>query len=152
MSTPETAKLAVLDLRSGEKRILLNGGSHARYIESGHLAYVVAGTLQVIAFDIQNLRCIGTASPVGIEIRTSLWGAADFDVARDGTLAYAPMGSGRNIVSLVVVNRFGREQSIDAPTLPYNYPRLSPDGRLLALSTPTDLGILDFSNGTMTWF
>ena len=44
----DKAQIAVRDLRTGTHNILLRGGSHARYVASGHLVYVSAGTLRAI--------------------------------------------------------------------------------------------------------
>ena len=42
----ENAQIALLDLETGEHRILIPGGSDARYMASGHIVYGVAGTLR----------------------------------------------------------------------------------------------------------
>ena len=48
---PDTAQIAVLDLRTGQRKTLINGGSDAKYVSSGHLVYVAAGTLRAVRFD-----------------------------------------------------------------------------------------------------
>jgi hypothetical protein len=47
----ENAQIAVLDLRDGSQKVVLRGGSDARYVEGGYLVYGVAGTLGAVAFD-----------------------------------------------------------------------------------------------------
>ena len=48
----DQAQVAVLDLRTGERRTVLRGGSHAQYVAPGYLVYGVAGTLRAVAFDL----------------------------------------------------------------------------------------------------
>jgi serine/threonine protein kinase len=47
---PESALVAVLDLRSRTHKTLVPG-SDARYVDSGHLVYVAAGGLRAVRFD-----------------------------------------------------------------------------------------------------
>jgi hypothetical protein len=42
----DAAQVAVLDLQTGKRKIVVRGGSHAHYVPSGHLVYLAAGTLQ----------------------------------------------------------------------------------------------------------
>ncbi len=59
--------------------------------------------------------------------------AAHYSVAGNGTLAYAPgmvLGGDRK---LALVDRDGKEQLLPLPGRPYLHPRLSPDGKQLAV-------------------
>ena len=63
-----TAQVAVLDLRTGAQKIVVRGGSHAHYVESGHLVYAAAGTLRAVRFDLKRLgngRHTGSGCPRG---------------------------------------------------------------------------------------
>ena len=40
------AQVAMHDLDTGTSKVLFRGGSHARYVASGHLVYVAAGALR----------------------------------------------------------------------------------------------------------
>jgi Tol biopolymer transport system component len=60
-------------------------------------------------------------------------GSAYFGASHTGTIIFvrgAPVGA---ISTLVWVDREGREEPLGAPAMPYNYPRLSPDGRKVGL-------------------
>ena len=46
------AEIVVESLVTGEHRVLLRGGTDARYLPSGHLVYVTAGTLFAVPFDL----------------------------------------------------------------------------------------------------
>src|SRR5262249_59611572 len=84
----DAASIAVLDLRSGQLKILLRGGSHAQYASSGHLVYGAAGTLRAIGFDLTRLIVVGPSPPVVPQVLTAATGAVEAALARDGTLVY----------------------------------------------------------------
>ena len=86
----DNAEIAVLDLTTGAQKMLLRGGSAPRYLPSGHLVYGAAGSLRAVAFDLDRLEVRGTPVTVVPQLLTTPTGAADFDVASDGTLVYVP--------------------------------------------------------------
>ena len=132
----DAAQVAVLDLRTGTRTVVLRGGSHAHYVANGYLVYAAAGTLRAVAFDLNGLRTRGTPVPVLERLFVTDRGAGDFAVAADGTLVYADV-SGSAVASartLVWVDRSGNEEPVAAPPRPYEHPRLSPDGTRLALA------------------
>ena len=57
-------QIALLDLATGDRKILMRGGSHARYVESGHLIYAADGILQAVPFDLDTRTITGPAVPV----------------------------------------------------------------------------------------
>jgi len=147
--------VAILDLRTGTHKILVRGGSHAHYLPSGHLVYGVGGTLRAVAFDLERLETLGTPTPVLSQVVTTPFGAADFDVARDGTLVYVSGGVQAIARTLVWVDRQGREEPIKAPVRACTFPRLSPDGTRIALDIrdqENDIWIWDFGRETLTRF
>ncbi len=97
----DNAQIAVLDLRDGTQKIVMQGGSDARYVEGGYLVYGVEGTLRAVAFDLDRLEVRGTPIPVlqqGERSRAVLfrfWPRGDGrrDSARDDV--YSGHGSGR---------------------------------------------------------
>ena len=106
----DAAQVAVLDLQTGTRKILVRGGTHAHYVpnglgsptraeregglasptqgEVGHLVYVAAGTLRAVAFDLARLEPRGTSLPVVPDVVTTNTGDVYAVVAGDGTLAY----------------------------------------------------------------
>jgi serine/threonine-protein kinase len=143
----ENSRIAVLDLRTGTQKILVPGGSHAHYV-SDHLVYGVAGTLRAVAFNLSRLEVTGTPIPVLAQVVTTNTGAADFDVAHDGTLVYVlPSASIGTLApwTLVWVDRQGREEPLKTPMRPYADPRISPDGTRIALD------VLDLNNDIWNW-
>jgi serine/threonine-protein kinase len=152
----ENAQVAVLDLTTGERKILIRGGSHAEYVETGHLVYAAAGTLRAVRFDLQRLEVVSDPVPVVEQVMTVGSGAANFAISRGGTLVFVPGGAGiatGGLRSLVWVNRQGKEEPIKAPTRGYAVPRLSPDGLRVAVEVrdqENDVWILDLRRENLT--
>jgi len=154
----DAAQVAVLNLQTGMRTVVLRGGSHARYVpippgspagpgrESGHLVYAAAGALWMVPFDLARLQTRGTAVPVVPDVVTTELGGVDAVVAGDGTLAYVSGGVAEIPPrTLVWVDRQGRETPIPAPPRPYRYPRLSPAGTQIVVYTP------DQANDLWVW-
>jgi serine/threonine-protein kinase len=148
----DNAQVAMLDLRTGTSKVLVRGGSHARYVPTGHLVYAVSGTLRAVAFDLKRLEVVGMPAPVLEGVVTTALGAADISVAANGSLVYVaggPVGGSRQTV--VSVDRQGRSSAL--PGLPldaYRTVRVSPDGTKLALATFDDVFIYDFARATLS--
>ena len=133
---PDTAQIAVLDLRTGQPKTLVNGGSDAKYVNSGHLVYVAAGTVRAVRFDPTALTVLSDPVPVVDHVMAAPGGAGNFAVSNNGTLVYVASGTGTQIWPsrlLVWVDRHGKEEPIPAPPRAYASPRLSPDGTRIAM-------------------
>ena len=138
------AQIVVQLLDSGERKVVLRGGRDARYVETGHLVYAGGGTLLAVPFDLGQLAVIG--GPVvlveGVSDGGNATGATHFSLSRNGSLIYAVRVSllaqeGR----LVWVARSGAEQPLAAPPGLYENPRLSPDGRRVAVEVGSGLSV-----------
>jgi eukaryotic-like serine/threonine-protein kinase len=145
----DTAAIVVRDLSSGTDKVLLRGGSDAHYLASGHLVYVAAGTLRAIPFDANRLETHGSPVPVLSRLVTTGTGSGDFVITADATLLYVDPSAGlaANARTLVWVDRAGREEPLAAPPRAYLHPRLSPDGKRVALwinDQEDDIWIWDF--------
>ena len=85
------AQIVVQSLDSRERRLLVAGGTDARYLPTGHLVYALAGNLLAVPFDIDRLEVIGGPVPLVENVRDAgLTGGANFDISRDGMLVYLP--------------------------------------------------------------
>jgi tRNA A-37 threonylcarbamoyl transferase component Bud32 len=149
----DSSQIAVLDLRTGAPKVVLRGGTHAHYIESGYLVYAAAGTLRAVPFDLKRLETKGTPVPVVPQIVTTQFGAADFDVARNGTLVYLPGGQADLARTLVWLDRQGKEEAIKAPARAYVAARLAPDGTRIAIDVrdqESDVWVWDLTRETLT--
>jgi serine/threonine-protein kinase len=149
------AQVAVLDLKTGQRKTLIRGGSQAEYVAPGYLVYASAGTLRAARFDPVRLDVLSDPVPIVEQVVTLSTGAARFSLSRQGTLAYV-RGSGASEAkrSLVWVDRQAHEDPITAaPPRAYQYPRLSPDGTRVALDIrdqARDIWIWDLARQTLT--
>jgi DNA-binding beta-propeller fold protein YncE len=148
----DDAQIALLDLQTHTVKVLINGGSHAHYVPTGHLVYGVTGAIHAVAFDLARLEVVGTPAPVLEQVATTSQGAADFAVAGNGSLVYLPGGAGgAGQQTIVAVDRQGRPSPL--PGLPpdsYRDIRVSPDGAQLALATVADVWTYDFARATLS--
>jgi eukaryotic-like serine/threonine-protein kinase len=130
------AQIAVQAVGTRDHRNLIQGGTFPRYANSGHLVYSQLGTLMAVPFDIGRLAVTGSEVPVmeGI-LQSGTSGSAQYSISSTGTLAYVSGGlQGGQTNDLVWVDRSGAEQALAAPPHHYQHPRLSPDGRQIALT------------------
>jgi serine/threonine-protein kinase len=142
--------IAVQSIATGERKNLIPGGAQPRYASSGHLVYAQGGTLMAVPFDSQRLTVTGAAVPVVEDVVQSANGAAQYSLSAAGTLVYVPGGAQRNESQLVWVNRDGTEQPLAAPPRAYLNPRLSPDGKRVAVTTERQIWVYDLSRDTLT--
>ena len=129
----EQAQIAVLDLDTGVHHVLVPG-SYPRYAESGHIVYALGGSVRAVPFDINTLQIVGESVLMLDEVFMNPAGAASFDLARDGTIVHGRFGRTAPQVTLVWVDRLGREEPVGAPVRPYTDPDLSPDGSRVAVT------------------
>jgi serine/threonine protein kinase/WD40 repeat protein len=155
-ATYDDARIAVLSLQTGKWRTLLQGGSYARYVPSGHIVYAHAGSLVAVAFDLSRMEVTGSPVPVqeGVVTTALTSGGAEYDVTPAGLLAYVPGTAKPPARSLVWVDRTGLAKTLPAPPRVYSSPSLSPDGKLLAVQI-NDNGLLaiwiyEFARNTLT--
>jgi len=152
--TWSNAQVAVHSVETGERRSLIQGGTQPRYVPSGHLVYAQAGNLMAVPLDPQRLAVTGTAAPV-VEavLQSTLTGAAQYSFSATGSLVYVQGGVQAAQRRLVWVNRNGAEQPVAAPARAYEFPRLSPDGRRVAVGITeeeTQIWLYDLSRETLT--
>src|SRR5579864_2746354 len=148
------SKVSVQSVGTGERRNLIEGGTHPRYAPSGHLIYAQGGSLMAVPFDPRRLEIIGAAVPIveGV-LQSPSSGAAQYGLSATGSLIYIPGGVQADQRRLVWVTRNGGEQPVTAPPHSYVYPRLSPDGRQLAVGVTEEelqTWLYDFSRETLT--
>jgi dipeptidyl aminopeptidase/acylaminoacyl peptidase len=126
-------QVAVLDLRTGQRKTLIRGASQATYVETGHLVYVSAGTLRAVRFDPVRLEVSGDPVPVVEQVLTKPDGTAEFSLSRTGSLVYVAGTTASATTHLTWVDRAGRPAGTVGPPGPYRNPALSPDGTRVAV-------------------
>jgi serine/threonine-protein kinase len=134
----ETAAIVVQSIRSGERRVVLEKASDARYVSSGHLLYANSGTVFAVRFDPATGSTRGEPVPVLVGVRRSLTynsAAAQFAVSEGGSLVYIPGPANASSAdyALVVSDQSGRSTSLKLPAQYYVHPRVSGDGSRLAV-------------------
>jgi serine/threonine-protein kinase len=150
----ESSQIALLDLETGNYRVLFRSGSFANYSESGHIVYGAAETLFAVPFDLERLTVSGNPVPVLEGVVTGNSGSSAFSLAANGTLVYLTGDADDRSWMLVWVDRDGQEEPIPADVLPYGGQRLSPDGQRVALvvgsRNDSDIWIYDLLRDTMS--
>jgi Tol biopolymer transport system component len=154
----EDSRLEVLSLDTGEVRHLLQGGSHPRYSPTGHIVYGGGGALGAVGFDLATLTLTNRAAvPVLDHVNTNARsGAASFGLSHDGSLVYVsgPATEASRPARLVYMDRDGRQEPLGLPVRNYAWPRISPNGRRLAVTIAepgnTDVWIVDPERETLT--
>ena len=95
---PSDWTIVVETLDRRERKVLVKGGSHPRYLTSGHIVFARSGSLLAVPFDITRLEVTGSPAVVvedvmhaeGGENNDLNSGVAQFSVANNGSLAYVP--------------------------------------------------------------
>ena len=132
----DTAQIVVQSLDSGRRHVVVERGTDARYVPTGHLVYALDGTLLAVPFDVTRLAVTGDAVPL-VEDVAQQNVTAHFAISNQGALVYVPSDAIAGLQrqrTLVWVDRQGREVPIKGvPPRMYFYPRLSPDGTRVAL-------------------
>ncbi|HXV76117.1 MAG TPA: protein kinase [Candidatus Polarisedimenticolaceae bacterium] len=158
LDSPENydgARIEALRPSTGERRTVLEGASIARWIPGGYLLFSRDGFLFATRFDVERLATRGTPVPVVHDVmgmRSS--GIVHFDFAADGLLAYVAGESVSRESRMVWLEPDGRIEPIDAPVAGYTDPRISPDGRSIAVAieggSTFDIWIYDIERETST--
>jgi serine/threonine-protein kinase len=133
----------VLDLRTKEEHLLLDGVVTASYLPTGHLLIVRRdGSAQAAPFDPAALRITGPAVPVLDGVLTNN-GAAFMTWSPSGTLVYVRGTAAGADLEAVRVTREGVVAPIDSAWHGgFNSIGLSPDGRRLAVGVGLASGTL----------
>jgi len=148
--------VAAVSVDTGEQKVLLPGGSNARYASSGHIVYVSEGALRAVRFDPERLELIGNPFPLTEAITQKgrlASGAANISISNNGTLVYNPNPTSIVQRTLAWVDRDGRLTPLPIAAGAYGAPSLSPDGKHLALSLYDEDGrniwVYDVERGTL---
>jgi serine/threonine-protein kinase len=143
--------VSLYDLKTREQRVLLPDGVGTRYVPTGHLVYEQRGTLMAAPFNLGKTELAGAAVPVVEGVMQSTTAGAPFSISNNGSLAYIPGGARGPQTALVWVDRKGTEQPIGAPaSSTYASPRISPDGRRVAVLNQGQVWIYDLTRGTLS--
>ncbi|UCE46964.1 MAG: PD40 domain-containing protein, partial [Phycisphaerales bacterium] len=160
ISSPGQNFIAAFSFETGQYRTLIERGSCAHYVQTGHLVYSLAGDLIAVPFDLKGMKVTGPLVPVveGVMPFVGWYGGAHFSVSRNGSLVYIP-GSATTAVNdrLVRIDRTGKVEALPFPLGDYQSPRIAPDGEsLLVVECETEpkphLWVFDLVRGSKRRF
>ena len=155
-SSVSEANIEVLDLGSGERKILHRGGIEPSYLPSGHIAFISGERLFVAPFDLDRMEISGTPVPALEDVRlaTYFWQEA-YTYSTSGTLLYLPTESQVPLSTPAWVDRQGDVNPFPIPAADYWKATLSPDGTQLALhrildETNWDIWVYELARGSFS--
>jgi serine/threonine protein kinase/Tol biopolymer transport system component len=129
----DDARIELLRIDTGERRVLVDGGQDAHYVSTGHIVYLHGDSLMAIPFDLDRLAITGTATPVASGMLPSAWGARHFAVSANGLFVYVPGHEPILGRKLVWVDREGGVEPISDAANAFLEPQLSADGTRAAV-------------------
>ena len=137
-------RIVASSIATGERRTLVEGGSAARFSRTGHLVYTQAGGIFAAPFDVERLSFTMPPTRLANDVLTDpSTGAAQFAISGEGTLAFVAAAPGEVVRRLLLLDDGGRlRRASDALFRLRGAPRLSPDGRTVALALE-ELGAVD---------
>jgi eukaryotic-like serine/threonine-protein kinase len=137
----DTSHIVVHPLKSGKPKVVIPAGSDARYVPTGHIVYALGSTLFAVRFDLNKLEPIGGPVSILEGVRRAGPGGgggadANFSFSDNGSLVYVPGGEGTGDQLVpTLVDRSGSRKPLNIEARAYSTPRISPDGKRLALFT-----------------
>ncbi len=158
--------IAVIPLSGGQRRILARTNDSSavgpavlgvgyilqpRFVSSGYLVYGQSpGVVRAMPFDLESLSLKGPpVSMIDTVERAQDGGAIYFALSDTGLLLYVPTGQRHQ---MVWVDRNGTDTPISPDRAAFRSPRLSPDGKLIAVAVSdatrrSDIWIYDAERG-----
>jgi eukaryotic-like serine/threonine-protein kinase len=151
----EDAGIYVGSLDSKTRREILREHTDVAYVPPGYLLFRRGGRLAAVRFDADRLQVVG--DPVDLVENIDYFAATGRTTfgASERALVYSPASDVR-LSRLAWFDRTGREVGAVSATGMYVSPRLSPDGRRLAVAAmeqgavPPDIWVFDTRLGTGT--
>lgn len=133
------AWIEVVQLDTGERKVVHTGGAYGRYVSSGHLVYLANNTIFAVRFDPGSLSTSGQPVPVVQDVMSFVnEGSANFSFGANGLMAYMRGTPATPEHQPAWVDRDGRITSIPLEAGTYANPRISPDGRRVAMTVFRD--------------
>jgi len=147
--------IKVVVLKTGECKTLFKSGMFPRYVPSGHIIFANNGSLFSIPFDLAKLQTSGSPTPFVEQVSmASATGSADFDVSNTGDLVYMAGKNTGGIITIDLMDKDGKFQQLHIPPGDYFDPRVSPDGKKVALvvqdRNSSDIWVYDIQRDTFS--
>jgi serine/threonine-protein kinase len=146
----DAARAEAVSLDSGRMKVLLEGAYGARYID-GYLIYEHENRILAAKFDPDRLQVKGPPVTIVEDLASSQSGEL-FELSSAGVLIYRSGKGDDRMWPVSWINQQGEVSRAIAPSAVYHTPRLSPDGKRLAVTIQGakgwDLWTFDVERGT----
>ena len=148
----DNAGIAAVSLKTGNVKIIAQGGYFGRYLDSGHLIYIHEGTLFGVLFDSKRLETRGTPAPILEDMlgAGATNGAGQLDFSKNGTFVYRSDNTQRGILEVALIDAEGKKTPLSMPSGAVLTPRFSPDGKRVAIAVNGDIFVQDLERGAIT--
>ena len=151
---PEAGGIYLGSLASKETHRLVNAANKPEFAPPDLMLFARESTLMAQQLDVRSWQVLGTPFRVVEPVGSNGLGASSFSVSDTGVLAYRT-GSGSNSRELAWVDRSGKQEGVVGVAAGYRDPRLSPDGRQLAVFKADgggDIWVMELDRGIGTRF
>jgi serine/threonine-protein kinase len=149
----DDAEIVAQSLKTGERHVLVRGGTNPHYWPPARLVYARGGAIMAVPFDAALAKVTGEPVRVLDTVLQSADGAAEIGVAQSDVIAYVPGQPDASSRRLVTIDRTGAAVPYAAPPRAYAYPRVSPDGRKLLVTiadASTSLWLFDVATSALS--
>ena len=151
----QDANIEVVSLETGERKVVHQGGTYARYLPTGHLVYLRDATLFAAPFDLGGLEVSGLPAPVLEGVMQTGNGGGQYSFSETGTLLYLAGSEALAESTMVWVDRKGSVKPLIERKRGYEDLHLSPDSRQVAVEVNMPgaediIWLYDIERGTMT--
>jgi len=150
----KSARIEAVDVTNGARHTVVEDAGFARFAAPDRLLYARGPVLMSVRFDPETAQVIG--SPGEVARNLAFWpqtGLTQFAVSASGVLVYLTEAP-RVDRELVAVDRKGQVTPLPVAAGPYIHPRLSPDGRRIAMwqevGDARDVVVLDLTSKQLT--
>jgi len=146
----DEATIVAERLDTGERKVLVKGGTFPRFLPTGQLVYARAGALYAVSFDASSLKVAGSPVEVARNVLLIANGLVQMDVSQTGTLITAPSDSVVGNLMLTSIDREGRSEPLKVPQQQYGALALSPDETRVVMNFGNSIAVLNLARSSLT--
>lgn len=143
------SKIALLNIETKESTIIIENGSHAQYVPTGHIIYSVKGTLIANTFDIKTMKVGLESVPVINNIYENNDRIINLSFSNNGILMYNEGNLTNKNEEIYIQNEIGVVSKLQIPEGDFSGITSSPNAKYLAISRKLDnednIWIYDFA-------
>lgn len=125
----DDARIEALNIETGIRKTVLEGGIYGRYCKSGQLVAVWSEGLFAAPFDVNSLQVTGPTKPINERIHLNYGAFPNFTFSSDGSLVYVGDDAQTGTNQIVQINKKGEINEILIQSGRYSNLVISPDGK-----------------------